>query len=107
MLFAAVSSTWPARNGKNRLMISPSILIQKVSVHFFRLVYFLKTSFICDWTVRQMELCIIIIIIIIIMGIYVALFPRLKALYNTFVGDLARLLYIGANCSHAVYNVLL
>ena len=44
--------------------------------------------------------------IIIIYGIYIALYPDAQSALQDFVGDFARLLILGANCRHAVHNLI-
>jgi len=39
-------------------------------------------------------------------GIYIALYPKAQSTLQDFVGDFARLLILGANCSHAVHNLI-
>ena len=43
---------------------------------------------------------------IIIYGIYIALYPDAQSALQDFVGDFARLLVLGANCRHAVHNLI-
>ena len=39
-------------------------------------------------------------------GIYIALYHKAQRALQHFVGDLARLLILGANCSRAVHNFI-
>ena len=54
------------------------------------------------------NLRLLLVIIIITTGIYIVAFIiRLKALYKTLRGTLPDCFFTGANCGHAVYNLIM